>query len=167
MPKANQISLTLSADDIKAINDALTVLENKVPFLIDLTKSEKRALKIMGDKSQPFVEQSLAIVKDNMALAPNFVDVPEMERDLTTWKALWPTATRVISLADRFDDTMAALGSDAYRAALDIYSHLPKAADRNVQGANTAHEILKPFFEKARQKDQINSQTVSQISSNN
>ena len=152
MPKANQISLTLSADDIKTINDALTLLENKAPFLIDLTKTEKKALKIMGDKSQPFVEQSLAIVKDNQALAPNFVDIAEMERDLSTWKMLWPTYIRVLALADRFDDTMAALGSDALRAAYDIYAQLPKAADRNVPGANNAVDQLKPFFEKVKQK---------------
>lgn len=152
MPKANQISLTLSADDIKAVNDALNVLESKVSFLIDLTKDEKKALKIMGDKTQAFVEQSLQIVKNNAALAPNFVDVEEMQRDLDAWKTLWPTATRVLALADRFDDTMAALGSDAYRAALDIYAQLPKAADRNVAGAKSAHDMLKPFFEKAGQK---------------
>ncbi|MBK7938080.1 MAG: hypothetical protein IPJ82_13745 [Lewinellaceae bacterium] len=156
MPKANQISLTLSAEEIKAVSDALQVLESKVPFLIDLTRDEKKALKIMGDKTQAFVEQSLEIVKNNAALVPNFVDIGEMERDLGAWKALWPTATRVLALADRFDDTMAALGSDAYRAALDIYAQLPKAADRNVAGAKTAHELLKPFFEKARQKDSDN-----------
>ena len=153
MPKANQISLTLSTDEIKSINDALTVLESKVPFLIDLTKSEKKALKIMGDRSQPFVEQSLLIVKDNEALAPNFVSVEEMERDLNTWKVLWPTVTRVLALADRFDDTMSALGSDALRAAFDIYAHLSQAANRNVPGANNALEILKPFFEKTKQKE--------------
>ena len=57
-----------------------------------------------------------------------------------------------LALADRFDDTMAVLGSDALRAALDIYAQLPKAADRNIPGANSAVEILKPFFEKAKQK---------------
>jgi hypothetical protein len=35
---------------------------------------------------------------------------------------------------------------------LDIYAQLPKAADRNIPGANSAVEILKPFFEKAKQK---------------
>ena len=153
MPKANQISLTLSADEIKAVSDALDVLESKVPFLINLTRDEKKALKIMGDKTQPFVEQSLQIGKNNAALVPGFVDIDEMERDFGAWKTLWPTASRVLALADRFDDTLAALGSDAYRAALDIYVQLPKAADRNVAGAKTAHDLLKPFFERSRQKD--------------
>jgi hypothetical protein len=153
MPKANQISLTLSADEVKSITDALDVLESKVPFLIDLTRDEKKALKIMGDKSEPFVEQSLLIAKNNQALVPNYVDIPEMDRDLVTWKNLRPAALRLIALADRFDDTMAALGSDAYRAALDIYSNLSKAADRNIPGANSAVDVLKPFFEKTKQKE--------------
>ena len=161
MPKANQISLTLSTDEIKSINDALTVLESKVPFLIDLTKSEKKALKIMGDRSQPFVEQSLLIVKNNTELVPSYVDVPEMERDLSTWNVLRPTALKLIALADRFDDTLALLGSDAYRAALDIYAQLPKAADRNVQGANSALAALRPFFEKAKQKEEPTTDTSS------
>jgi hypothetical protein len=153
MAKANQISLTLNPADVQAVNDALDVLESKVPFLINLTKDEKKALKIMGDKSQPLAEQALEIAKANPALAPGFTDLAEMERDLATWKALRPAANRVVSLCDRFEDTMASLGSDALRAALDIYAHIQKAADRNVSGAKSALESLKPFFERARQKE--------------
>lgn len=154
MPKANQISLTLSTEDAQAVANALTVLESKVPFLINLTKAEKKALKIMGDKSQPLVEKALEIAKANPAMAPGFTDIAEMERDFSTWKTLRPIANRILSLADQFDDTMAALGSDALRATLDIYAHVQMAADRNITGANAALDQLKPFFERAKQKEE-------------
>ncbi len=155
MAKANQISLTLSPADLQAVEDALNVLESKVPFLISLTKAEKKALKIMGDKSQPLAEKALEIAKANTALAPAYTDLAEMERDLASWKALRPSAARMYALCDRFDDTMASLGSDAVRAALDIYAQVQKAADRNVTGAKSALDTLKPFFERARQKETL------------
>jgi hypothetical protein len=37
MPKANQISLTLSADEVKFIHDALDLLESRVPFFQKLS----------------------------------------------------------------------------------------------------------------------------------
>lgn len=52
----NRISASLSTSDRDAVLAAITQIRQKLPFLIDLTADERRALPKLGDKSRAFVE---------------------------------------------------------------------------------------------------------------
>ncbi len=153
MAKANQISIDIAPDKLVAIGKAIADIKTAADFLQSLTAKEKKALKHMAGKSADFVEKTLEIGKNNPKMVPAFTDLEEAARDFAGWKALRPHQTEISSISVQFEDTMAALGSDAYRAALDIYATIQLAAGRNVAGAKSLLDELSPFFEKTRQSD--------------
>nr|VFK78188.1 MAG: hypothetical protein BECKSD772D_GA0070982_100859 [Candidatus Kentron sp. SD] len=55
MPYQN-IEASLSPEDIKAIKDAFALIQEKLPFLINLTPKERRSLFKTGVDSVSFIE---------------------------------------------------------------------------------------------------------------
>ncbi len=56
----NRIDATLSPGDKDEVLAAIATLKGKLPFLIDLSPEERRALPKMGDKSRAFVSRAAA-----------------------------------------------------------------------------------------------------------
>jgi hypothetical protein len=63
------ISATLTQADREAVMTAVATIKEKLPFLIDLTADERKALPKMGDKSRAFVTKALEVGTQN----PNFL----------------------------------------------------------------------------------------------
>ena len=57
----NLISLNFTAEDIAAINAAITTLETKFAPLIELSVDERHGLNKMGDKSEAACRQTLIL----------------------------------------------------------------------------------------------------------
>ena len=124
MSVTNYVDAKLSADDVSAINAAIGVLHEKLPFLINLLPDERRALPKMGDKSRAFVDKTLLAAQANKVLLPVGFDLAGFERDYALWLALAPVAQQLGQFQELFDDTMTALSSDLYTEALAVYSYL-------------------------------------------
>ncbi len=127
----NRVNATLSAADQQEILAAINTIKQKLPFLIDLTPEERRALPKMGDKSRAFVSQALAVASQNSDFLPRSFDVAEMRQDVELIAALAPVVTALTQLQELVDDTYTAVGSEAYSAALIVYSY----AQQSGQGA--------------------------------
>ncbi len=153
MGTANQISLDLAPEQMAPITQAVDDVQRNSDFLVSLTKKEKKALKIMANKSQSFVEKALEVGRNNPIMVPQFTNIERATKNVGSWKLLRSVNSDLMSLSSQYDDTMAAAGSDAYRAALDIYSYIQNAAKRNVPGAKPLLEELKPYFERSKQPD--------------
>lgn len=124
MPTSNYVSGTLTAAQVTAIIGALATIRTNLPFLRNLDPEDRRSLPKMGPKTQPFVTQVFLAAKANPATLPASFDLPGYEADLALWQALGPIATQLTQLAELFDDTMIALGSDLYSESLDAYTYL-------------------------------------------
>jgi hypothetical protein len=119
----NRISAQLTPEDQAAILAAINTIRQKLPFVIDLTPEERRALPKMGDKSRAFVSQALEIAKQNSSFLPRSFDVEEMRRDVELTQRLEPITTALTQLQELVDDTYTAVGSEAYSAALIVYHY--------------------------------------------
>jgi hypothetical protein len=119
----NRISATLSAADAKAVMDAINTIRTKLPFLLDLTLEERRALPKMGDKSRAFVSQALDVAKQNPDILPRSFDIDEMSKDVDLANALQPIMLALTQLQELVDDTYLLVGSEAYIAALLVYQY--------------------------------------------
>jgi hypothetical protein len=53
-----------------------------LPFLLTLSKRDRRKLFKMGDKSLAFVTNSLQAAKNNPAILPGSFDTEKMEKDV-------------------------------------------------------------------------------------
>jgi hypothetical protein len=119
----NRISADLSQTDQQAVLAAINTIRQKLPFLIDLTPEDRRALPRMGDKSRAFVQQALELATQNPDILPRSFDVEEMRKDVELFSALSPLLAALAQLQELMEDTYLAVGSEAYTAALLVYQY--------------------------------------------
>jgi hypothetical protein len=145
----NRISATLSQADRQAVLDALNTIRTKLPFLIDLSPEERKALPKIGDTGRSFVAQALEIAEQNPDILPRSFDVAEMRKDVELFDALLPVVTAFAQLNELLDDSYVAVGSEAYAAALLVYQFV-RAAGKG-SALDTALDALgRRFARKSR-----------------
>lgn len=148
MPYEN---LTAKLDDatVETIQTKIKEIRELLPFAIGLTPGERGTLPKITDASSFFVEDALAAAEANEALAPRYLDVPELRSDLTLWRQIDRFVEDLSALARTLEDTAMAAGSEAYVAALAFYNSVKRAARDGVPGAQSIEENLKRRFELA------------------
>ncbi|MDR2938013.1 MAG: hypothetical protein LBU92_03635, partial [Prevotellaceae bacterium] len=143
----NQISITIDAVQEQAIVDKVNELSAVLPAgLVTLGETELSALPKMGDKSLAFVEKCLDSATKNPGVCPPFVDLEELRRDLAAYHALNRLHRVLGQVAAPVASSATVAGSDAYTAALAIYSMAREAARRGVAGAKDIHTDLSARF---------------------
>src|SRR5215218_7378590 len=120
MPE-NRISAQLGEAERQAVFTSIQTIRQKLPFLIDLTPEERRALPKFGDKSRGFVEQALQVGEQNPGILPQMFDVGEMRNDVELLIALSTVHAALAQLFELVDDTHMEVGGEAYAAALLVY----------------------------------------------
>ena len=120
----NLISLTLTADDYAAIDQAIAILEARLSGLIDLSADERRGIVRMGDKSEAFCRQTLSLMTENRGMVPADVGLDEAVNDLSQLDLLRRRTIRLRQLAGRCEDSETALGSDVMSTSLEGYALL-------------------------------------------
>ena len=123
MPQ-NRISATLPPNDRDAVLAAIATIREKLPFLLDLTTDERRALVRFGDKSRAFVTKALEVASHNPELLPRSFDLEEMRKDVQLFADLQPILRAINQLQDLVDDTSIQVGSEAYATALTVYTYV-------------------------------------------
>lgn len=120
----NLISLRLSENDLADLDTALDTLQRVFLPMVVLETQQRRELYKMGDKSEAFCRQTLALLAKNPQIVPPNLDVPEAQADLATLDALRPRLLQLRQLIERAEDTEMALGSDLMSASLEGYALL-------------------------------------------
>ena len=140
----NLMDLELSADALAQIDAALATLEAGLAPLRGLDPDARRWLAKMGDKSEAFCRQTLAVLTANPQIVPPNLDLAEARADLAALDLLRPRLHQLQQLAERLDDTTLALGSDVITVALEGYGLL-KVSGKN-EGLRTARRDLSARF---------------------
>lgn len=150
MPYQN-ITGTLSEADIQEIKAALATIEEKLPFLINLTVEERRKLYKMGDKSLAFVNNSLTAAQSNPDILPASFDIDEFVRDYQLATNLTDIFFRLQQLTEKVDDTLMAVSSEAMSSGLTVYDYV-KTAAKKTPGLKIIAEQLGERFKAIRSK---------------
>ena len=147
----NRISATLSPSDADAVLAAIATIKQHLPFLISLTPDERRALPKGGDRSRTFIQKALDIANQNPGiLAVNF-SLDEMRKDVALLQALQPIVLAITQISELIVDTEITVGSEAYAAALSVYSYAKTSGQG--QALNEAlDELGKRFARKTNGK---------------
>ncbi|MGV0024744.1 hypothetical protein [Phormidesmis priestleyi] len=119
----NQISATLIQSDRDAVLAAIATIKQKLPFLMDLTPEERKALPKMGDKSRAFVSKALEVATQNPDFLPRAFDLNEMRKDVQLFETMYPIVMAMAQLQELLDDTYVTVGSEAYSSALQVYNY--------------------------------------------
>ena len=121
------LNLDISDADWTEIDGALTTLETKLGAkLLDLTVEQRSRLTKMGDKSESFCRQTLIVGRQNdtKLTSDASADLTTEEADLAALDNLRPRLTRLMSLGEKANDSVLALGSDIMVFCLSLYGLL-------------------------------------------
>lgn len=144
------ISAQLSQADRDAVMAAIATIKAKLPFLVDLSADDRKALPKMGDKSRAFVSKAMEVATQNPDFLPRSFDIAELQKDVQLFESLYPILLSLTQLQDLVDDTCLAVGSEAYAAALQVYTYA-KASGQGT-GLETAVEELGLRFARKYRK---------------
>jgi hypothetical protein len=129
--------------------DAINTIRTKLPFLLDLTLEERRALPKMGDKSRAFVSQALEVARQNPDILPRSFDIEEMRRDVDLFNALQPLLIAFGQIQELIEDTYLLVGSEAYIAALLVYQYA-RAAGKGAALDSNLDALSQRFARKSK-----------------
>jgi hypothetical protein len=147
------ISANISKVDREMVMQAIATIKEKLPFLVDLTTEERKALPKLGDKSRAFVSKALEVAAQNPDFLPRSFDLDEMRRDVELFEALYPILLSLTQLQELVDDTFVAVGSEAYAAGLMVYNYA-KASGKGAGLDAALDDMGRRFARKSSRKAQ-------------
>ncbi|KOP27499.1 hypothetical protein AMR41_04665 [Hapalosiphon sp. MRB220] len=148
---SQNITASVTPEDIQEIKAALQTIQQKLPFLITLSTEERRKLVKMGDKSLAFVSNSVTAAQSNRNILPSSFDVEEFVQDYQLAIILNELLISMRQLNEQVDDTLLAVGSEAMTSSLTVYNYV-KTAAKKTPGLKTLAEQLGERFKAIKSK---------------
>lgn len=154
MSQENLISTAIPAETLAAINTNINAIQASLvnTLLFNLTAEERKAMRIMGDKSIAFVQKALEYADNNQTLVPSYLDLSEAKKDFALARDLYGILQQINTLQRAVEDTMMVAGSEAYDAALIFYNSVKGASRVNVPGSEAVYNDLQQRFAVKPQK---------------
>ena len=142
----NRLSVTVDPAVITEVKTRIEEINALLPFLTGLTKEERKTLPKINRSNKVFVEDTLASMRQNGNILPNFVQLEEVEKDYSLYNDLKVLALELATLSEKVNDTRILAGSEAYSTSLLAYKMFGVAANSGVAGAEALYSRLKERF---------------------
>jgi len=153
MAPYGNISAELSEPDKQFIKDKVEEILTKLDFVINLTPEERQSLPKMGNNRYAFVKKAIQLANENPDVFPGYFNLDEEKKDFDLFDALIEVGIPVRQLFEKMEDTRMAVGSEAYKTALQIKG-LFEEANKTNPGLDTVVEELAEFFKHTSQDDE-------------
>ncbi len=138
--------LTEALNKLNEVNSMLS------PYLLSISKEEKKGLAKMGNKSLAFVTEAHEYSKQYPNLRPAFTSQEDFDVDVADATGLLPITGNLEKLLSQVEDTSVVAGSEAYNHALMFYNNTKLAAKNGVAGAQTVLNDLSNRFPRRRKR---------------
>jgi len=143
-----RVSATLSTDDQKTVLAGIQDICQRLPFLIDLSRTERSALPKLGERNETFVNKAVDIADQHPEMFPaGFLE--EMRKDAHLLASLTPIRVAMDALQKQLDDTTLQVGAEAYAAARTVYA-VTKTPFAGAKLRTAADDLGKRFGRRAR-----------------
>lgn len=139
----NLVSGSLPADTKQQIFDLIDQAKGLMPYLVALSADQRRDLLRLGDRTEAFVRRAHFMANRHTGILARDFDLEELNSDVELFSALREVQQGLVHLTELVNDTVAAVGSDAYSAALDVYG-FAKLADAD--GVNELRALMSRRF---------------------
>lgn len=150
----NLITGTLVAEDQKVVNDAISVLNEKMPFLLAMQNVDVSKFFKPGNAYQPLLDLALQTAEAHPEILPPVFDAKEFKKDGELYAVLAPIAMRIAELHTGMQKTQIAVGSDTLKGALEVYAAV-KQHKNKVPGLSAVYDEMREFFRKNKIKTTI------------
>lgn len=144
----HNISAELTDEQLQSIKAALATIRTALPFLITLTKEERRSLYKMKDQRLAFVAEAITAAENHGQALPGTFRVAEFQKDFALARVLAEVRALLGSLYADVDDTTMAVGSEAMLAATAVRRYVTEGA-KTTPGLKATADRLAEFFERA------------------
>ncbi|UHQ20211.1 hypothetical protein LVB87_03345 [Lysobacter sp. KIS68-7] len=153
MQQQNLASLVVTKELQAQLLSLIQQFRQHLPGLIALEADERKALTMMGPKSEGFARLGLVQMRQNPDLMPRGLDMDGAFADLEARDNLIPVLQALQQLIEELDDTVAALGSDVMVVANLVYGILKSAGggaglDEAVREMSIRHKKSRKKTEK-------------------
>jgi hypothetical protein len=135
------ISYVMPADHLAEIKSAITLINQRMPFLVNLNPEERRTMLKHADRDTEFVADASFVVNNFPDIFPVAFGVPEYQRDVELHRILGDTKILLESLAEKIRNTELALGNEVMRSTNQAY-HLIQAAKKSTPGIQKVAEKM-------------------------
>lgn len=152
MPYTN-LSASLSPGDKQAILQNLQAIQKLLPFAVNLTREERRALAKVGDKRYAFIVKTMEYTITAPQFNPVFMSLPEADKDVALYNDLRSLLSEAVRVVEMMDDTQMAAGVESFDYCREYYNVVLRAKEQNVQGAESIFEDLRELFERSSEDD--------------
>jgi hypothetical protein len=142
----NTIDKEFTADELKKLDDALTVLEEVTKDFPVLTPKEKARRVKAPDNSQGWRGNMAVRAEQNLDSLPRSFDLAKVKRDLKLETDLEPRDLRLRRIVDRIDSAAFLAASDSFSASLFIRRQLKSLGVAGVDDG--MDEGLESFFKR-------------------
>lgn len=143
----NLISVNLSDEEVKTIEDALTAIDTVLKGkTVNLTPEDRQIYGRLGNRTENWITKVVGYMDQKPEITPMYINVPELKKDYETRKKLMPILNQFASLKESIDDTTVLLGNDIYNFALAYYRNMKLVSRENVPGTTEIYKDLAAQF---------------------
>lgn len=145
MARQNLVSAVVDDAIVNAVLQHLTDSKEALPFLVTLSKEDRKKFRKMGPKSVEYVTNCyLGAQQFNNSLPQDFPMV-EFSKDAKLLQQLLPMLVASQALTEGINDTILALGSDCMKEADEVYKYLKIAAASSANAKTLVDQIGRRF----------------------
>lgn len=145
MARQNLISVEVDDVIVEAVLQHLTDSKNAMPFLINLSKSDRVKYRKMGPKSVEYVGECLVGAQQFSNHLTSDFPLGEFEKDVKLISQLFPILVAAEALTEGLRDTLLALGSDCMKESDEVYDFLKKASKTDGNAKALVDQIARRF----------------------
>ena len=120
----NRLDVTATAEQLAAIDAALTSVEEATQFFVSLSPEQRKRMLKLGPKSEDFVRHAMEAGRLNPDIVPTALEMAEMDRDKAIRDAMVSFGQRLDALQQKARDTSTVAGADLMGASMVIYRAL-------------------------------------------
>lgn len=142
------VNVANESENMAANMQAVSNIEDRMPYLVSLSKEEGQGLPALGAERRGFVVTAINGAEQNPGFLPPTVDLQATKRDLELYDFLLPLQAALHQLVAKVDDTVHAAGGEAYADARLIY-HFAKAAPAELGLGELVKELAKLFARRS------------------
>jgi len=146
MAQENQLSFTITAQQMTDILAAIATLKQKLSFVIGLTNQQRHDMLKLGDKTVGFEEKCATYMANRPDLIPPYIDMAELAKDRAARGQVATIMRALGEVTQSLDDTDMQLSHEILMPDLSFYNNVQLSAHNKVPGAQPIYDDLSQRF---------------------
>jgi hypothetical protein len=154
------ISINLNDDVKNQVIQLLRQIEAMLPFLVNLSPTERQTLPKMGRKMMKFVESAYGYSSNHPTLSPRYLDTNSWKTSYDGARQLYEIMEVLEPVWEKVSDTYCAVGVNAYASARIFYKSLKAAENASLPGIDVIMRELGKNFVKTPSPETVQKRLV-------